>query len=181
MVKNLILTEDFKLMSRLLKHSREAISHYNDKELAVMIANKRLNDFKKSLHMRNVMSVDSLSTYGWILYQQKRNKNAIKKIQSYEELFYNQTIPELVVNSSINEYLYIMRENKVVKFNIKRKKKDKSQSMTGTKSLVDLSSLPDNLLKDSPSFPNEAPFSDNQKLWISGLSLIHISEPTRRI
>ena len=61
-----------------------------------------------------------------------------------------------------------MRENKVVKFNIKRKKKDESQSMTGTKSLVDLSSLPDNLLKDSPSFPNEAPFSDNQKLWISG-------------
>ena len=99
MVKNLILTEDFKLMSRLLKHSREAISHYNDKELAVMIANKRLNDFKKALHMRNVMSVDSLSTYGWILYQQKRNKNAIKKIQSYEELFYNQTVPELVVNS----------------------------------------------------------------------------------
>ena len=99
MVKNLILTEDFKLMSRLLKHSREAISHYNDKELAVMIANKRLNDFKKALHMKNVMSVDSLSTYGWILYQQKRNKNAIKKIQSYEELFYNQTVPELVVNS----------------------------------------------------------------------------------
>ena len=61
-----------------------------------------------------------------------------------------------------------MRENKVVKINLNRKKKDESQSITETKSLVDLSSLPDNLLKDSPFFPNEAPFSENQKLWISG-------------
>ena len=45
------------------------------------------------------MSMDSLGTYGWILFQERRNKNAIKKIQSYEELFYNSTIPELVVNS----------------------------------------------------------------------------------
>ena len=61
-----------------------------------------------------------------------------------------------------------MRGNKVVKINLNRKKKDESQSITETKSLVDLSSLPDNLLKDSPFFPNEAPFSENQKLWISG-------------
>ena len=61
-----------------------------------------------------------------------------------------------------------MRGNKVVKINLNRKKKDKSQSITETKSLVDLPSLPDNLLKDPPFFPNEAPFSENQKLWISG-------------
>ena len=61
-----------------------------------------------------------------------------------------------------------MRGNKVVKINLNRKKKEESQSITETKSLVDLSSLPDNLLKDSPFFPNEAPFSENQKLWISG-------------
>ena len=61
-----------------------------------------------------------------------------------------------------------MRGNKVVKINLKRKKKDESQSITETKSFIDLSSLPDNLLKDSPFFPNEAPFSENQKLWISG-------------
>ena len=61
-----------------------------------------------------------------------------------------------------------MRGNKVVKINLNRKKKDESQSITETKSLVDLSSLPDNLLKDSPFFPNEAPFSEDQKLWISG-------------
>ena len=61
-----------------------------------------------------------------------------------------------------------MGGNKVVKINVKRKKRDESQSIAETKSLVDLSSLSDNLLKDPPFFPNEAPFSENQKLWISG-------------
>jgi len=61
-----------------------------------------------------------------------------------------------------------MRGNKVVKINLKRKKKDESQSITETKSLFDLPSLSENLLRDPPFFPNEAPFSDNQKLWISG-------------
>ena len=97
--KNLILSEDFKLTSELLKHSREAISHYNDKELSVMVANKRLNDFKEALSMRNVLSMDSLSTYGWIIYQQNRNQKAINKVPNYEELFYNQILPDLVVNS----------------------------------------------------------------------------------
>ena len=50
MVKKFDSYRRFQIDDRLLKHSREAISHYNDKELAVMIANKRLNDFKKALH-----------------------------------------------------------------------------------------------------------------------------------
>jgi len=61
-----------------------------------------------------------------------------------------------------------MRGNKVVKINLKRKKKDESHSITETKSLFDLPSLSENLLRDPPFFPNEAPFSENQKLWISG-------------
>ena len=95
--KNLILTEDFKLMSYLLKHSREAITKYNDKELAVMVANKRLNDFKKSLSLRNVLSMDSLGTYGWIIYQQRRNYLELEEIPSYEELFHKESILETLV------------------------------------------------------------------------------------
>ena len=53
-----------------------------------------------------------------------------------------------------------MRGNKVVKINLKRKKKDESQSITETKSLFNLPSLSENLLRDPPFFPNEAPFSD---------------------
>ena len=98
-VERLILTEDFKLMKQLLKHSKEAISHYNDRELSVMIADKRLNDFKKALSLRNIMAMDSISTYGWIIYQQIRNSKAINKVPSYEELFFKQTFPDLVVNS----------------------------------------------------------------------------------
>ncbi len=97
--RNLVLTENFFLMYELLKHSKQAISHYNEKELAIMVANKRLNDFKKALALRNVLGMDGLSTYGWIIYQDKRNKKAIKKVPSYEELFYNQVLPDLVVNN----------------------------------------------------------------------------------
>ena len=98
-VQNLILTEDFKLMNSLLRHSREAISHYSDKELAVMIANKRLNDFKKALTLRNVLGMESLSTYGWIIHQDRKNITAMHKIPDYEELFCNQILSDLVVNS----------------------------------------------------------------------------------
>lgn len=99
LVESLILTEDFKLMNELLIHSKEAIDHYNDKELAVMVANKRLNDFKKALSLRNVLAMDSISTYGWIIYQQMRISKAISKVPNYEELFYKQILPDLVVNS----------------------------------------------------------------------------------
>tara|TARA_E500000178_G_scaffold167158_2_gene166597 strand:- start:14168 stop:19621 length:5454 start_codon:yes stop_codon:yes gene_type:complete len=98
-VKNLVLTENFFLMNELLKHSKRAISHYNDKELSIMVANKRLSDFKKALTMRSVLSMDGLSTYGWIIYQDMRNSKAMKKVPNYEELFYNQILPDLVVNN----------------------------------------------------------------------------------
>ena len=98
-VRDLILTEDFNLINNLLKHSKEAVSHYSDKELAVMVANHRLNDFKKALSMRSVLSMDSLSTYGWIIYLTARNSAAVNRVPSYEELFYNQILPDLVVNN----------------------------------------------------------------------------------
>ena len=71
--RNLILTEDYALMNLLLRHSRQAIANYNDVELAAMIANKRLNDFTTALTLRNVLSMDSPATYGWIIHQQHKN------------------------------------------------------------------------------------------------------------
>ena len=98
-VRDLILTEDFRLINNLLKHSREAVARYQDKELAVMIANNRLNDFKKALSMRSVLSMDSLSTYGWIIYLTRKNRVAVNKVPNYEELFYNEILPDLIVNN----------------------------------------------------------------------------------
>ena len=86
-VRNLILTEDFILMASLAKHASAALSTYSDEELAALVANKRLEDFKRSLEMRNVLSMDSPSTYGWIIHQSRRNEVVLGSIPSFETLF----------------------------------------------------------------------------------------------
>lgn len=71
-MRNLILTEDYALMQRLLKYAREALSDHSDQQLAVMIAAKRLDDYKQALARRNIWSVDSPGTYGWIIQQNRK-------------------------------------------------------------------------------------------------------------
>jgi glutamate synthase (NADPH/NADH) large chain len=96
--RNLILTEDFSLMNGLLRHAREAISAYSAAELAAMIAGKRLNDFKETLRLRNILSMDSPATYGWILYQQQKNKIALGRVPSFEELFAHNALNDILPN-----------------------------------------------------------------------------------
>ncbi|MBT6028285.1 MAG: glutamate synthase large subunit [Porticoccaceae bacterium] len=96
--RNLILTEDFSLMNGLLRHAREAISAYSAPELAAMIAGKRLNDFKETLRLRNILSMDSPATYGWILYQQQKNKIALGHVPSFEELFAHNALNDILPN-----------------------------------------------------------------------------------
>ncbi len=86
-VRNLILTEDFQLMASLAKHAASALSSYSDEELAALVANKRLEDFKRSLEMRNVLSMDTPGTYGWIIRQSRRNEETLGTIPSFETLF----------------------------------------------------------------------------------------------
>ena len=93
--RNLILTEDFALMARLLRHAREAISGYSDEELAVMISAKRIGDYKEALARRNILSMDSPGTYGWILHHDRRNREAIGRIPSFEELFAHEALAEI--------------------------------------------------------------------------------------
>jgi glutamate synthase (NADPH/NADH) large chain len=94
-VRNLVLTEDFALMSKLLRHSRDAVSGYSDEELAVMIAAKRLADYKEALDRRNVLSMDSPGTYGWIIHRTARNIEKIGRIPSFEELFAKHALADL--------------------------------------------------------------------------------------
>ncbi|MBO6920368.1 MAG: glutamate synthase large subunit [Rhizobiaceae bacterium] len=93
--KNLILTEDFALMNALLKHAKDAVSDYTDSELAIMISNKRLTDFKEALSLRNILSMDSPGTYGWIIYQDRKNIKALGEMPSFERLFAGKSLPEL--------------------------------------------------------------------------------------
>ncbi|MEM1232134.1 MAG: glutamate synthase large subunit, partial [Pseudomonadota bacterium] len=87
LARNLILTEDHALMSALARHARAALDHYDSHQLAVLLSHKRLGDFKQALQRRNVRSMDSPATYGWILTQDRRNREAIGRIPSFEELF----------------------------------------------------------------------------------------------
>ncbi|WP_342032990.1 glutamate synthase-related protein [Agrobacterium pusense] len=101
-VRNLILTEDYALMQRLLKYAREALSDHSDGQLAVMIAAKRLDDYKQALARRNIWSVDSPGTYGWIIQQSRKNIEKIGRLPGFEELFAARAIPDLTAASSQN-------------------------------------------------------------------------------
>ena len=48
------------------------------------------------MKLRNVLSMDSPGTYGWILYQQRCNQKIISNMPTYEELFFNEAMPSLV-------------------------------------------------------------------------------------
>lgn len=96
-VRNLILTEDFALMQRLLKYAREALADHTDEQLAVMIAAKRLADYKDALSRRNILSMDSPGTYGWIMHRHDRNIEKIGRLPGFEELFAANALPDLAV------------------------------------------------------------------------------------
>ncbi|WP_417669193.1 glutamate synthase-related protein [Roseibium sp.] len=94
--RNLLLTEDFSLLKKLQGYARTAVSEYGDDELAVLIADKRLADYKDALARRNVLSMDSPGTYGWILHQNAKNRDKIGHLPSFEELFAKHSIADLI-------------------------------------------------------------------------------------
>ncbi|MDR5172089.1 glutamate synthase large subunit [Methylobacillus flagellatus] len=101
-VRNLLLTEDFLLMQKLQRYAREAIDGYNDQELAVLIADKRLRDYKSALSLRNIFSMDSPGTYGWIIHQSLKNSTQLGALPSLEALFAKASMQELVATLKSN-------------------------------------------------------------------------------
>ena len=93
--RNLILTEDFALMTALSKHARKAVDTYDDAGLATLVANKRLDDFKRALALRNILSMDSPGTYAWILHQNAKNRAALGEIPSFDALFAQNAVPDV--------------------------------------------------------------------------------------
>lgn len=100
MARNMILTEDFGLMTALAKHAREAIADYDDAGLATLVSHKRLSDFKRTLSLRNILSMDSPGSYAWILYQDRKNRDALGAIPSFDELFAQQAVPDVVARTA---------------------------------------------------------------------------------
>ncbi|MDQ8698127.1 glutamate synthase-related protein [Hyphomicrobium sp. LHD-15] len=95
-VRKLLLTEDFTLMQKILRYARQALSHYSDADLAVLVADKRLTDYKSALSLRNIRSMDSPGTYGWIIRQSAKNRASIGRMPSYEELFARSAVTDVV-------------------------------------------------------------------------------------
>jgi glutamate synthase (NADPH/NADH) large chain len=94
-VRNLLMTEDFSLISKLQRHARAAIENYSDSELASLIGSKRMSDYKAALTQRNIRSMDSLATYGWIMYQDACNREILGRLPDFEELFARAALPEI--------------------------------------------------------------------------------------
>jgi glutamate synthase (NADPH) large chain len=101
-VRNLVLTEDFFLIQKLQRYARDAIDAFSDEDLAVLIADKRITDYKEALTSRNVLSMDSPGTYGWILHQSAKNVEKIGRLPSFEELFAIQAIPTIAVSAAFD-------------------------------------------------------------------------------
>ncbi|WP_373236488.1 glutamate synthase-related protein [Cohaesibacter celericrescens] len=95
-VRKLILTEDFGLMTKLSAIAREALSGYSDMEIAVMVSDKRMRDYKTALSNRNVRLMDSIGTYGWILLQDRLNRAAMGTLPDFEALFASTSSMELI-------------------------------------------------------------------------------------
>jgi glutamate synthase (NADPH/NADH) large chain len=83
--KKLILERPRKLQDALVKTTREAYSSYNDDEIAALLANKRLDDYKTALINRSVQSINSMGSTVWIIEQSHANRAALANITPVEK------------------------------------------------------------------------------------------------
>ncbi|MDP2572549.1 glutamate synthase-related protein [Vibrio penaeicida] len=81
-VKRLFELRDKKLLDALLKDIKEAISNYRDDELAVLLAAKRVQDYKTSLARRDVWDTHSRGTSVWILAREKDISKQMVEIEA---------------------------------------------------------------------------------------------------
>ncbi|MBD1558083.1 glutamate synthase large subunit [Vibrio sp. S9_S30] len=81
-VRRLFELRDKKLLDALLKDIKEAISNYRDEELAVLLAAKRVQDYKTSLARRDVWDTHSRGTSVWILAREKDIRKQMVEIEA---------------------------------------------------------------------------------------------------
>ncbi len=74
-----------KLQDALIKNIREAYSQYDDAQLAALMAEKRLNDYKTTLKLRDVQSIYSIGSTAWIIEQDRLNRQALAGLPSVDK------------------------------------------------------------------------------------------------
>jgi glutamate synthase (NADPH/NADH) large chain len=83
--RKLIIERPRKIQEALVKNTREAYSNYSDDHLAILLAAKRLNDYKTALINRSVQSIYSIGSTAWIIEQDNINRKALSGIPGIEE------------------------------------------------------------------------------------------------
>lgn len=83
--EKLIVERPRKIQDILVKTYREAYSNYNDEQLASLLADKRLNDYKKTLIQRDTQSIYSIGSTAWIIEQHKVNQQALAQVTHIDE------------------------------------------------------------------------------------------------
>nr|WP_281182199.1 glutamate synthase-related protein [Vibrio sonorensis] len=71
LVKQMFEFREKKLLDVILKDVKEAISNYKDEELSVLLAHKRVQDYKTSLARRDVWDTHSRGTSVWIIAREQ--------------------------------------------------------------------------------------------------------------
>ena len=83
--RNLIETEDRKLLDQLFKDVKEALKDYSDQALASLLADKRVRDYKESLILREVADIRAWGTSVWIILRDRDNHQELKNYPMLEE------------------------------------------------------------------------------------------------
>ncbi|MCJ8323686.1 MAG: glutamate synthase large subunit [Rhizobiales bacterium] len=90
--KNLVKTEDYALIDALAKECKKALEKFSQQELAIMLADKRIRDYKKSLILRDVQSIYSLGSTAWIISQDRLNREKMGHIPDFKETLAEQLV-----------------------------------------------------------------------------------------
>jgi len=101
--KNLVVTLDRKLHDRLVKDAKEVLNEYSDEELANLLADKRISDYKKSLELREVSDTQAWGTTVWIMSRSKINAKLLAEQESLTvklAKFYISTLNEFIANNA---------------------------------------------------------------------------------
>ncbi|ATG90827.1 glutamate synthase-related protein [Methylomonas koyamae] len=81
----LLMERPRKLQDTLVKNIREAYSQYDDQQLAALMAEKRLKDYKTTLKLRDVQSIYSIGSTAWIIEQDRFNRQALAGVPTIDK------------------------------------------------------------------------------------------------
>ncbi|MCF6439767.1 glutamate synthase-related protein [Pseudoalteromonas luteoviolacea] len=79
-------TLDHKLIDALAKDAKEALASYDDQALSCLLAQKRVQDYKDALSLREVCDSPAIGTSVWIIHRDKAVQQALLEYRSLNEL-----------------------------------------------------------------------------------------------